>query len=100
MLHSITNSSCLGSGEAKGKYEEEEELLVSPVGEYIPAPAQRQVSERTDVPQLSQETQCQRITSMLTDAWRPGEQREARANLRQHSSQFVGPPVVEQHGRK
>lgn len=50
----------------------------SPVGDDIPAPARRQVSERTDVPQLSQVTQCQRITSLLTDAWSAGEQREAR----------------------
>ena len=50
----------------------------SPVGDDIPAPARRQVSERTDFPQLSQVTQCQRITSLLTDAWSAWKQREAR----------------------
>lgn len=32
---------------------------------------------RTDAPQLSQVTQCQRITSSLADAWSAGEQRGA-----------------------
>lgn len=46
------------------------------VGDDISAPAQRQVSKHTDVPQLSQVTQCQRITFLLADAWSAREHRQ------------------------